>query len=72
MTTWKSLLRWALFSFYKYKNEQRKFNNLEKLSEKIEKSLDERIDTMKLTIAETKLDKLKKAYRASKTRLEEN
>lgn len=56
-------------------NEQRKFNNLEKLSkeiEDIEKSLDERIDTMKLTIAETKLDKLKKAYRASKTRLEEN
>lgn len=59
----------ALFSFYKYKNEQRKFNNLEKLYEEIEeieKSLDEHIDTVKLTIAEIKLDKLKEAYRASK------
>lgn len=54
-------------------NEQRKFNNLEKLSkeiETIEKSINERSDNLKLMIAELRLERCKKAYRASKKRLE--
>jgi len=54
-------------------NEQRKFNNLEKLSkeiEAIEKSINERSDNLKLMIAELRLERSKKAYRASKKRLE--
>lgn len=53
-------------------NEQRKFNNLEKLSkeiEAIEKSINERSDNLKLMIAELRLERCKKAYRASKKRL---
>ena len=53
-------------------NEQRKFNNLEKLSkeiEAIEKSIDERSDNLKLMIAELRLERCKKAYRASKKKL---
>ena len=54
-------------------NEQRKFNNLEKLSkeiEAIEKSINERSDNLKLMIAELRLERCKKAYKASKKRLE--
>lgn len=50
-------------------NERRKFNNLEKLSEEIdaiEKSINERSDNLKLMIAELRLEKCRKAYRASK------
>lgn len=53
-------------------NEQRKFNNLEKLSkeiEAIEKSINERSDNLKLMIAELRLERCKKAYRASKKKL---
>ena len=53
-------------------NEQRKFNNLEKLSkeiEAIEKSINERSDNLKLMIADLRLERCKKAYRASKKRL---
>lgn len=54
-------------------NEQRKFNNLEKLSkeiEAIESSINERSDNLKLMITELRLERCKKAYRASKKRLE--
>ena len=50
-------------------NEQRKFNNLEKLSkeiEAIEKSINERSDNLKLMIADLRLERCKRAYRASK------
>ena len=53
-------------------NEQRKFNNLEKLSkeiEAIEKSINERSDNLKLMIAELRLERCKKAYRASKKKM---
>jgi len=53
-------------------NEQRKFNNLEKLSkeiEAIEKNIDERSDNLKLMIAELRLERCKKAYKASKKKL---
>ena len=53
-------------------NEQRKFNNLEKLSkeiEAIEKSINERSDNLKLMIAELRLERCKKAYKASKKKL---
>ena len=53
-------------------NEQRKFNNLEKLSkeiEAIEKSINERSDNLKLMIADLRLERCKKAYRASKKKL---
>lgn len=53
-------------------NEQRKFNNLEKLSkeiEAIEKSINERSDNLKLMIAELRLERCKKAYRTSKKKL---
>nr|DAX19232.1 MAG TPA: ATP synthase B/B' [Caudoviricetes sp.] len=53
-------------------NEQRKFNNLEKLSkeiEAIEKSIDERSNNLKLMIAELRLERCKKAYKASKKKL---
>lgn len=50
-------------------NERKKFSNLEKLSEEvdaIEKSVDGRCDNLKLMIAEARLEKCRKAYRASK------
>ena len=50
-------------------NEQRKFNNLEKLSkeiEAIEKSINERSDNLKLMIADLRLERCKRVYRASK------
>ena len=53
-------------------NEQRKFNNLEKLSkeiEAIEKSINERSDNLKLMIADLRLERCKKAYRASKKKM---